>query len=147
MEKLNWSLNKVVLPQHVDHAGVMWHGTYLNWLEEARIDSLQKVGIKYSELIKRGYEMPVREINIKYKLPIFIGEKIEIQSVFRINKKPFITIESKFYNKHKKLMTKSTINIVLIDKANFSIVKKRPLFIEDALEKLSKRSDNLLKDL
>ena len=42
-----WELKKRVLPQHTDHAGVMWHGTYLNWLEESRIDSIDKAGIKY----------------------------------------------------------------------------------------------------
>ena len=26
-----WKLSKLVLPQHTDHAGVMWHGTYVNW--------------------------------------------------------------------------------------------------------------------
>ena len=25
-----WKIEKIVLPQHADHAGVMWHGTYFN---------------------------------------------------------------------------------------------------------------------
>ena len=28
-----WKIEKIVLPQHADHAGVMWHGKYFNWLE------------------------------------------------------------------------------------------------------------------
>ena len=40
-------LIKCVLPQHTDHAGVMWHGVYLNWLEEARIEALSQVGLTY----------------------------------------------------------------------------------------------------
>ena len=28
-------LVKRVLPQHTDHGGVMWHGGYVAWLEEA----------------------------------------------------------------------------------------------------------------
>ena len=38
-----WKINKIVLPHDSDHAGVMWHGKYFNWLEEARIDALSKV--------------------------------------------------------------------------------------------------------
>ena len=38
-----WELIKLVLPQHTDQAGVMWHGCYLNFLEEARINALDKV--------------------------------------------------------------------------------------------------------
>ena len=42
-----WKLEKIVLPLHADHAGVMWHGTYFNWLEESRINALSEVGISY----------------------------------------------------------------------------------------------------
>ena len=35
-----WEINKTVLPQHSDHAGVTWHGTYFNWLEEERFNDL-----------------------------------------------------------------------------------------------------------
>ena len=42
-----WKLEKIVLHQHADHAGVMWHGTYFNWLEESRINALLEVGISY----------------------------------------------------------------------------------------------------
>ena len=48
-----WKIEKIVLPQHADHAGVMWHGTYFNWLEESRINALSEVGISYFELIKK----------------------------------------------------------------------------------------------
>ena len=42
-----WKIEKIVLPQDADHAGVMWHGKYFNWLEESRINALSKVGISY----------------------------------------------------------------------------------------------------
>ena len=43
-----WEIEKLVLPQHSDHAGVMWHGTYFDWLEEGRINALSKAGINLS---------------------------------------------------------------------------------------------------
>ena len=60
-----WELTKLVLPQHTDHAGVMWHGSYLDFLEEGRIDALEQVGIKYSELSSIGYEIPVISFEIR----------------------------------------------------------------------------------
>jgi len=36
-----WELKKKVLPQHTDHAGVMWHGYYLKSLEESRLDAMK----------------------------------------------------------------------------------------------------------
>ena len=125
-----WEFKKSVLPQHVDHAGVMWHGTYLNWLEEARIDSLNKAGISYIELLKKGYEMPVYDLQIKYHKPLKIGDKITIKSVFDINKGPKIKINSKFYCKNDIFSTEAFLDLVLIDKKTFKIIRKRPKFID-----------------
>ena len=65
-----WKLTKTVLPQHTDHAGVMWHGTYVDWLEEARIDALYKVGMNYEKISAEGYELPVISLLVNYKIAI-----------------------------------------------------------------------------
>ena len=131
-----WIIRKETLPQHTDHAGVLWHGYYLNWLEEARIDALSKVGIKYIDLIKDGYEMPVVSIEIKYKSPILHGEEILIESEFVINESPRIKINSNFIGRNNIITTSSSIDLVLINKENFSIVRKKPKFFLEALNKL-----------
>ena len=81
----NWELIKTVLPQHTDHAGVMWHGSYLDFLEEGRIDALDKVGISYSELSRKGFEIPVISLQIKYKISFVHGEKILLTTRFKLN--------------------------------------------------------------
>ncbi len=131
-----WIIRKETMPQHTDHAGVLWHGYYLNWLEEARIDALSKVGIRYIDLTKDGYEMPVVSIEIKYKSPILHGEEILIQSEFIINESPRIKINSNFIGRNNIITTSSSIDLVLINKENFSIVRKKPKFFLEALNKL-----------
>ena len=133
-----WELNKKVLPQHTDHAGVVWHGTYLNWLEESRIDSIGKAGIKYTELLKRGFEMPVYKIEIKYLIPIMIGEQIIVKSFFLTNKGPRIKVNSTFTNLKNKIHAEASIDIVLINKETFKVVRKRPDFLKNYLNNLRK---------
>tara|TARA_Y100001933_G_scaffold868_1_gene873 strand:+ start:238 stop:663 length:426 start_codon:yes stop_codon:yes gene_type:complete len=136
--KKTWKLKKKVLPQHTDHAGVMWHGTYLNWLEESRIDSFGKAGIQYFELINLGFEMPVYKIEIKYLTPIMIGDEIIVKSSYITNKGPRIKVNSTFNNLRNKIHAEANIDIVLINKETFKVVRKRPSFIENYLCKLSK---------
>ncbi|MEC9028789.1 MAG: acyl-CoA thioesterase, partial [Cyanobacteriota bacterium] len=62
-----WKLRKRVLPQHTDHAGVMWHGAYLAWLEEARVEALAQVGLPYARISAAGLEMPVVRLEIHYR--------------------------------------------------------------------------------
>ena len=133
-----WAIKKTVMPQHTDHAGVMLHGSYLNWLEESRIDSIGKAGIQYIELLKRGFEMPVYKIEIKYLRPIMIGEEIIVKSYFITNKGPRININSKFTNLKNKIHAEASVDIILINKETFKIVRKRPDFLENCLKNLRK---------
>ena len=94
-----WKIEKIVLPQHADHAGLMWHGTYFNWLEEGRINALSRAGINYFDLTKDGFELPLINTSIKYILPLRLGDNITVESYFDIFKSPKIKIYSKFINK------------------------------------------------
>ena len=132
-----WKIDKSVLPQHSDHAGVMWHGTYFNWLEESRINALSTAGINYFDLTKKGFEMPLVSASIKYILPLCLGDNITIESLFNIGKSPRIKINSKFINENKEVMTIAEVELVLINKNNFSIIRKRPDFISKAFIKLT----------
>jgi len=76
-----WCLRRRVLPQHTDHAGVMWHGAYLGWLEEARVEALAQVGLAYSDLSARGLELPVVSLAIDYRQALHHGAAVEIRSV------------------------------------------------------------------
>ena len=136
MKKI-WRINKIVLPHHSDHVGVMWHGAYFNWLEEGRINALLKAGINYVDLTNKGFELPVIETSIKYIKPLILGEKITIETLFYIKKSPKINIHSLFINKNKKIMTIAEVTLVLINKNNFSIIRKRPDFISKAFLELN----------
>ena len=139
MNSINpWELKKKVLPQHTDHAGVMWHGTYLNWLEESRIESIGKAGIQYPELLNRGFEMPVHKIEIKYLLPIKIGDEIIVKSFFITNKGPRIKVNSTFTNLKNKIHAEASVDIVLINKETFKVVRKMPDFLKKYLNNLRK---------
>tara|TARA_Y100000739_G_scaffold115059_1_gene98982 strand:+ start:323 stop:736 length:414 start_codon:yes stop_codon:yes gene_type:complete len=136
MQKI-WKINKLVLPQHSDHAGVMWHGTYFNWLEEGRVNALSRAGINYDELTKKGFELPLIDSSIKYIKPLFLGDNVTIETIFKISKSPKIEIHSKFINQSKIVVTIAEVNLVLINKKNFSIIRKRPDFISKAFIKLN----------
>ncbi len=131
-----WRLKKKLTPQFSDHAGVLWHGAYLNWLEESRINALSEAGMEYDDLLKLGFEMPVRELCINYILPISFGESITIESFFYITKSPRINIESYFLNTQKKCITQSKVQIVLVSRNTFIPIRKRPKELDKVFENL-----------
>ena len=130
-----WKLTKTVLPQHADHAGVMWHGSYLNFLEEARIDSLHKVGMSYSKLSKKGFEIPVISINIKYKLSFIHGETFVLMSQFKLENKIRLNCKTLFLKLNGDVAAEALVGLVLVRKINDSmkIVKELPVEIKNIL--------------
>jgi len=136
----NWKLIKTVLPQHTDHAGVMWHGSYLNFLEEGRIDALNKVGISYSELSQQGFEIPVISIKIKYKISFFHGEEIILMSQFKLENKIRLNCKTLFLKSNGDIGAEAEIGLVVVRKRNESIklirelpgqIKNRLLLLEE----------------
>ncbi|MGI8933745.1 MAG: acyl-CoA thioesterase [Phormidesmis sp.] len=62
-----------VQPHHTDYAGVVWHGTYVTWLESARIECLRAVGIPFEQLVSLGYDLPVVALDLRYRQPLTLG--------------------------------------------------------------------------
>ena len=136
----HWELIKTVLPQHTDHAGVMWHGSYFNLLEEGRIDALNKVGISYSELSQQGFEIPVISIKIKYKISFFHGEEIILMSQFKLENKIRLACKTLFLKSNGDIGAEALIGLVVVRKTNESIklVRELPVQIKNALLLLEK---------
>ena len=130
-----WRLTKTVLPQHTDHAGLMWHGSYLNFLEEGRIDALEKVGLSYSILSKKGFEIPVVSIQLRYKISFIHGEKVLLTSQFKLENKIRLTCKTLFLKSDGAIGAEANIGLVVVRKMNDSIklVRELPVQIKNIL--------------
>ncbi len=133
-----WRLKKTVLPQHTDHAGVLWHGSYLNFLEEGRIDALDQVGYSYPKLSERGFEIPVVSIQLRYKISFIHGEKVLLASQFKLENKIRLTCNTLFLKSNGDIGAKAIIGLVVVRKTNESIklVRELPVEIKNILLKL-----------
>ena len=136
----DWELIKTVLPQHTDHAGVMWHGSYFNFLEEARIDALNKVGISYSKLSKKGFEIPVISAKINYKISFLHGEELKLMSKFKLENKIRLNCKTLFLKKNGATGAEANIGLVVVRKTNDSIklVRELPVQMKNILLLLEK---------
>ena len=133
--KKKWKLTKNILPQHTDHAGVMWHGSYFNFLEEARIDALNKIGITYSKLSQEGYEIPVVSAQIKYKKSFFHGEKVLLISQYNLVNKIRLNCKTSFVKVNGEIGAEALVELVVVKRKNDSIkvVRELPAEIEKIL--------------
>ncbi|MEO0948248.1 MAG: thioesterase family protein [Cyanobacteria bacterium J06641_5] len=72
----------MVYPQHTDRAGVVWHGSYLTWMEAARIEFLREEGIDYDNLVALGCDLPVVELSLRYHRALRSGQQAILKTRF-----------------------------------------------------------------
>ena len=130
-----WILNKTVLPQNTDYFGVMWHGSYINWFEEARIEALSKAGIKYCDLSSMGYEMPVVDLKISFRAPLKNGDKAILKSWLLKKQHAKLPWRTIVFDSKDNICVEAHVNIVLVKKfgGNMKLIKKTPDFINKAI--------------
>jgi acyl-CoA thioester hydrolase len=110
-----WYLERRVLPQHTDHAGVMWHGTYLGWLEEARVEALAAVGLPYSALSERGLALPVVSLAIDYRQALLHGQLVGLWSELLPPRGLKLHWRSRFLGPGGELAAQARVDLVLVD--------------------------------
>ena len=63
-----------------DAYGVVWHGSYLRWLEKGRVDLCEALGLDLTELVKGDIALPVTNMNVKFKASARLNEKVLVET-------------------------------------------------------------------
>ena len=63
-----------------DSYGVVWHGTYLRWMEQARVEFCRNFGIDLVSMKENDVVIPVTNINIRYKASAKLDEIIVVET-------------------------------------------------------------------
>ena len=69
-----------VQPHHTDYGGVVWHGTYITWLETARVECLRAAKAPFEDLIAQGYDLPVVRLDLRYRQPLKLGQAAVVRT-------------------------------------------------------------------
>jgi acyl-CoA thioester hydrolase len=123
-------------PHHTDYAGIVWHGTYLTWMEEARVEYLRSIGVVFADLVALGCDLPVVELSLRYHLPIRLGVSALVKTRLIETKGVRINwdYEIQSYDR-QEIFVSGTVALVGIDREKGKIMRQLPPVFQDALEK------------
>lgn len=82
-----------------DKMAITHHSNYIRWMEEARVDFLEKIGFGFDTLEAKGIMSPVLEIHSVYKKPSVFAEEIDIDVFVKEFKGLKVTIGYEMKNK------------------------------------------------
>jgi len=71
----------VTVPFHdVDVAGVVWHGHYMKYLENARWALMDRLGFGLDAMMASGFLWPIVGVQVKYVRAARYGDRLRVQS-------------------------------------------------------------------
>ena len=74
----NFSIKIKVRYCETDQMGLVHHGSYINYFEEARISWISNLGLSYNEMEKSGIILPVSKLNVSYLRPAYFDDNLEV---------------------------------------------------------------------
>lgn len=133
-------------PHHTDYGGIVWHGSYLTWMEEARVECLRSIGVEFSDLVAMGCDLPVVEVGMRYHRALLMGELAIVQT--RINEIEGVRIHWDYRIQSPApaapealpiTYVTARVTLVAVDRERGKILRRLPSNVQDALAKITHR--------
>lgn len=118
-----------VQPHHTDYSGVVWHGTYIQWMETARVECLRSVGVTFEDCVAAGYDLPVVDLQMRYRQPLLLGASGLIKTRLKLARGIRLTWLYEIYDTtapEHQLCVVGQVVLVTINMASRKIVRRLP---------------------
>ncbi|MBK9973768.1 MAG: acyl-CoA thioesterase [Planctomycetes bacterium] len=61
-----------------DLLGIVWHGNYVTYLEDARQALGVQIGLSYEDFMRQRFAAPIVDLRLQYKRPAKYGDKLDV---------------------------------------------------------------------
>ena len=115
--------------EDTDSGGVVYYSNYLNFLERARTEMIDSIGLSNKKLLEEYKTLIiVKSCNIEYLVPAKLEDKLKIySSIESFNKASFVVIQN--IKKDDNLIVKAKLKLVTVNQDG------KPIKIPSVLQK------------
>lgn len=118
MENLKAEINLRIRFSETDAMGVVWHGNYLKFFEDAREFFGEKYKMSYLDVYKSGYLTPLVKTEVNHKRTLDYGDKVRVEIELEFCRAAKIIFHYKVFNADTNEIsaTGKTIQVFMEDK-------------------------------
>lgn len=124
---LEKSVFRTVRFNEIDPMGIMWHGHYAGFFEDARVALGDSLGIGYQDFYNHGVMIPVRRLETDYLAPLQYGETYEIKARLFYTEAARLNYDFTVLDKNQKVMARGCTVQLMVDK-DFNLLFEWPAF-------------------
>ena len=103
--------------EDTDAGGVVYYANYLNFLERARTEAINSLGLS-NKKIKKDYDalIIVKSCNIQYKKPAYLEDELNIRTFIKnITKTSFSMVQ--IITRDVQVITEALVHLVFVNNA------------------------------
>ena len=135
MGTINYLTQKVYYSD-TDAYGVVWHGSYLRWLEMGRVQWCEMAGHNLVELENQDIVLPVVNLNVRYKFSARLNDNLIIEtSVTKFNGLSVTFHQAIKSEESLKTFIEADVEVVAISKASGKLFRRMPEILSEVFKK------------
>jgi len=116
--------------EEVDALGIVWHGRYASYFEDARSALGENFGIGYLDLYRNGIVAPIKKLHMDYHRTLMFPEEFSIEGILHWSDAARINYEFIIRDSKGSVITTGYSVQVMLDKEN-NLYMVSPTFYQD----------------
>ena len=120
---LRYHVERIVRFEEVDVLGIVWHGRYASYFEDARAGLGQKYGIGYLDFYAHGVAAPIKKMYFDFHRPLRFQERVTIEGILHWSEAARMNFEFVIRNKNEQPATTGyTVQMMLDFEENLLVI-------------------------
>lgn len=104
-----------------DQMGQMYYGRYAELFEVGRVEALRALGFPYRRIEERGILLPVRDLSVRYLMPVRYDDEVIIRTTIMEPLSARIRFRYELLSESGERLTEAETTLVFVD-----AMSKRP---------------------
>ena len=125
-----------------DPYGVVWHGHYALYLEQARETLTGKFGFTAARALAMGYKVPITRMELKYRAPATPGQTIRVTARLRAPEVARFVMDYEIHSDAGNLLASAVTEQVVLN-AQGELLLTLPSGLRDLCAEILEHQDSL----
>ncbi|MDX9981319.1 MAG: acyl-CoA thioesterase [Lentisphaeria bacterium] len=127
---LRATVSRQVRFEEVDLLGIVWHGRYASYFEDARVALGQRYGIGYETFREHQTPVPIKQMYVDYRLPLRYGDEFTVEAIMHFTEAARLNVEFVIRNAAGETATTGYSVQLMLDR-DFQLLVTPPPFFQD----------------
>ena len=124
-----------------DSYGVVWHGHYALYIEQAREAMTSRYGFTAAKALAMGYRVPITRMEIRYRLPILADATIRVAARLRAPDVARLIVDYEIRSEAGQLLASAETEQVILNAEN-ELLLSLPRDLDRIVRQIVRDQDN-----